>query len=103
MTQTVDCPCSDTAVRAQTHCHQTYGIIATASCWLPCILVSLHHALQGDKNNLILASGIVRTERELHKLFTTLAERYAGREGGYTRVVQIGRRQHDSAPMAFIE
>lgn len=63
----------------------------------------LHTLLQGDKNNLILASGIVRTERELHKLFTTLAERYAGREGGYTRVVQIGRRQHDSAPMAFIE
>ncbi|KAF8064515.1 rplQ [Scenedesmus sp. PABB004] len=61
------------------------------------------YAKKGDKNNLILASGVVRTERELHKLFTTLAARYAGRAGGYTRVVHLGRRQHDAAPMAYIE
>jgi len=46
---------------------------------------------------------VVRTDRELHKLFTTLAERYAIRDGGYTRVLRCGTRQHDAAPMAFIE
>eukprot|EP00878_Enallax_costatus_P009336 GHUV01009758.1.p1 GENE.GHUV01009758.1~~GHUV01009758.1.p1 ORF type:complete len:157 (+),score=50.04 GHUV01009758.1:237-707(+) len=61
------------------------------------------YAKRGDKGSLVLASGIVRTERELHKLFTVMAERYAQRDGGYTRVIQIGRRRHDAAPMAFIE
>ena len=37
------------------------------------------------------------------KLFTTLAERYAGRQGGYTRVLRAGFRYGDSAPMAMIE
>jgi large subunit ribosomal protein L17 len=37
------------------------------------------------------------------KLFTTLAERYADRPGGYTRVIRAGFRYGDSAPMALIE
>jgi large subunit ribosomal protein L17 len=37
------------------------------------------------------------------KLFTTLAERYATRPGGYTRVLKAGFRHGDSAPMAIIE
>jgi large subunit ribosomal protein L17 len=59
--------------------------------------------LQGNKTGQVLAGGIVRTERELHKLLTVMAERYKDRQGGYTRIVQLGRRQHDSAPMAYIE
>ncbi|MBM3485794.1 MAG: 50S ribosomal protein L17 [Alphaproteobacteria bacterium] len=38
-----------------------------------------------------------------NKLFTTLAERYASRAGGYTRVLKAGFRYGDSAPMAVIE
>jgi large subunit ribosomal protein L17 len=37
------------------------------------------------------------------KLFATLAERYADRNGGYTRVLKAGFRHGDSAPMAVIE
>ena len=37
------------------------------------------------------------------KLFTTLAQRYADRPGGYTRVMRAGFRYGDSAPMAMIE
>ena len=37
------------------------------------------------------------------KLFTTLAERYADREGGYTRVLKAGFRYGDNSPMAMIE
>jgi large subunit ribosomal protein L17 len=59
--------------------------------------------LQGDKAGQVLAGAVVRTERELHKLMTVMAERYKDRQGGYTRVVQLGRRQHDAAPMAYIE
>jgi len=37
------------------------------------------------------------------KLFSTLSERYAGRAGGYTRVLKAGFRAGDSAAMAVIE
>ncbi len=37
------------------------------------------------------------------KLFTTLADRYKGRAGGYTRVLKAGFRYGDNAPMAIIE
>ncbi|GBF93979.1 50S ribosomal protein L17 [Raphidocelis subcapitata] len=61
------------------------------------------YAKKGDRPARIEAGAVVRTDRELHKLFTTLAERYAGRAGGYTRVLQCGVRRHDAAPLAFIE
>ena len=37
------------------------------------------------------------------KLFTALSERYADRDGGYSRVLKAGFRYGDSAPMAIIE
>jgi len=37
------------------------------------------------------------------KLMTTLAERYAGRAGGYTRIIKAGFRYGDNAAMAVIE
>ena len=37
------------------------------------------------------------------KLFSTLAERYKERNGGYTRVLKAGFRYGDCAPMAIIE
>ncbi len=38
-----------------------------------------------------------------NKLFSTLAERYKARKGGYTRVLKAGFRYGDNAPMAIIE
>jgi large subunit ribosomal protein L17 len=42
-------------------------------------------------------------EAQERKLFEVLAERYAGREGGYTRIIKAGIRASDAAPIAVIE
>ena len=46
---------------------------------------------------------IARTPRFTEKLFTTIAERYRGRPGGYIRIIKAGFRYGDNAPMAVIE
>lgn len=49
------------------------------------------------------AFAILRDEAVVAKLFSVLAERYKGRNGGYTRVLKAGFRYGDCAPMAVIE
>ncbi len=61
------------------------------------------YAKKGDLNSRRLANAFLRNDEVVSKLFSTLAERYKSRNGGYTRVVKAGFRYGDCAPMAIIE
>jgi large subunit ribosomal protein L17 len=60
-------------------------------------------AKKGGLSNRRLAHARLLDEAQLKKLFDVLAERYAGRNGGYTRVIKAGIRASDAAQMAVIE
>ncbi|WP_299329290.1 50S ribosomal protein L17 [Parasphingopyxis sp.] len=60
-------------------------------------------AKKGGLSNRRLAMSRLMDETQLKKLFDVLAERYADREGGYTRIIKAGYRASDAAPMAVIE
>jgi len=46
---------------------------------------------------------MLRSKEVASKVFDVLAARYSERPGGYTRVIKIGQRTGDAAPMSIIE
>lgn len=49
------------------------------------------------------AASLVNSRSVVTKLFEEIAPRYAKRNGGYTRVVKLGVRQGDAAPISMVE
>ena len=60
-------------------------------------------AKKGGLSNRRLAHARLMDDTQLVKLFDTIATRYEGRSGGYTRVIKAGIRASDAAQMAVIE
>ena len=58
---------------------------------------------RGGLSNRRLADARLLDDAQLTKLFEVLAPRYAGRDGGYTRIIKSGYRASDAAPIAIIE
>lgn len=58
---------------------------------------------RGDLHARRQAASQLQSNEAVQKLFSTLAERYKDRPGGYTRVLKAGFRYGDNAPMAVIE
>ena len=49
------------------------------------------------------ARAFVQTDAAVFKLFAEVAPRFANRAGGYTRIIKIGQRAGDAAPISILE
>lgn len=58
---------------------------------------------RGDLHSMRLAASVIREKAVVTKLFSTIAPRYKERFGGYTRIIKLGVRQGDAAPISLIE
>jgi len=58
---------------------------------------------RGDLHAMRLAAAYIREKSVVTKLFSTIAPRYKDRPGGYTRIIKLGMRQGDTAPISLIE
>ena len=61
------------------------------------------HGKKGTLHHRRLALAEVPNQEVIKKVFDDLTSRYAGRSGGYTRMIKLGPRKGDAAPMALIE
>ena len=60
-------------------------------------------AKKGDLNALRALSAYIYGENAVTKLMTEIAPIYKDRNGGYTRIIKIGNRPGDNAPIAILE
>ena len=60
-------------------------------------------AKRGDLSARRQAIADLGDEEAVRKLFSDIGGKYTDRQGGYTRILKLGPRRGDAAPMALLE
>jgi large subunit ribosomal protein L17 len=82
------------------------GIVTTeakAKALRPVVEKCVTKAKKGGVHKQRQVVAFIRDKDMAHKLFVEIGPRYADRQGGYTRILKLGPRHGDNAPMARIE
>ena len=82
------------------------GLVTTeakAKALRPVVEKVVTKAKKGGVARQRLVVSFIRDKEMASKLFTDIGPRYADRNGGYTRILKLGPRHGDNAPMARIE
>ena len=77
--------------------------VAKAKALRPVAEKMITKARKGGLHNHRQVVAFIRDKEMAHKLFEEIGPRYAQRAGGYTRILKLGPRDGDNAPMARIE
>ena len=76
---------------------------AKAKALRPVMEKMITKARKGGVHNQRQVVALIRDKDMAHKLFEEIGPRYVDRPGGYTRILKLGPRHGDNAPMARIE
>ena len=76
---------------------------AKAKALRPIVEKCVTKAKKGGLHNQRQVVALIRDRENATKLFSEIGPRYADRPGGYTRILKLGTRHGDNAPMARIE
>ncbi len=60
-------------------------------------------AKKGDLHSRRQVMRFIPDRKIVHELFETIAPSFADRNGGYTRIMKVGRRRGDNAPLSLVE
>ncbi len=89
-----------TSIILNDRCHTT---ITKAKATRPIVEKMITLGKNGSVHARRQALAYMMTPESVDRLFNVVAPRYATRPGGYSRIIQLGPRQGDSAQMAYIE
>ena len=77
--------------------------LARAKCVKPLVERAITIGKKGDVHSFRLLQSVYPNKKTVQKIVKELSPRFKERPGGYTRIIKLGFRQGDKAPLAYLE